>query len=433
MNDYNDLKQYIDYKVYNITKIRDKYGFRILLIFGDNTTQTVQRSGYRTKKEAEDFRNKTIVELHNGLFVIEKSITIKEFFIEWLESEVISKMTHYTYATYKNIIKNHIIKRIGNIKINELSRAQVMTFYNDLSSYSHSVLKNARIVLRTGIRHAINNKIVSVDPTEDVELPRQVKRNKYRTSVINIEKTLTIDQVKVLIEESKSTQIHLEVMFAVLMGLRKGEIRGLKYEDIDYVNKTIRIQRQLGSKHNIDLNSVGKSMINKQEIKVKTFSSNRLLEIPDILFDAILVERKKYEKNRSRRINDKTTPFKDLGYICCSTYGNPRSSGFLFNHYKKLLKEASLPDIRFHDLRSTYCTILVGENFSPKAISKLMGHASEIISIDVYTDNSKIIEDCLSELEPFIESVRPKLSESTADDEIEDLIEMDTYINSLLN
>ena len=78
----------------------------------------------------------------------------------------------------------------------------------------------------------------------------------------------------------------------------------------------------------------------------------------------------------------------------------------------KLLKENNLPDIRFHDLRATYSTLLLKNNFNSKAISKLMGHATDIITMDVYGDNDEIIADCVDELDSFIESVRPENNES---------------------
>lgn len=84
---------------------------------------------------------------------------------------------------------------------------------------------------------------------------------------------------------------------------------------------------------------------------------------------------------------------------------------FSYVPWRNILKENGLPNIRFHDLRATYCTLLVNKNFNLKAISKLMGHASEIISVDVYTEKSRIINDCLDELEPFIDSVAPKTNE----------------------
>lgn len=114
------------------------------------------------------------------------------------------------------------------------------------------------------------------------------------------------------------------------------------------------------------------------------------------------------KKNRSRRINDKTNPFFDGNYICCSTYGKPRSKRFITPYYKKLLKDNGLPDIKFHDLRHTYTTLLLKNNKSLKAISEILGHASTIITSTVYFDKDKIIIDCNEELNNFIEKVITK-------------------------
>lgn len=92
-------------------------------------------------------------------------------------------------------------------------------------------------------------------------------------------------------------------------------------------------------------------------------------------------------------------------------YGKPRSKDFHWKYFKQLLQENGLPDIRWHDLRATYCTILLKNDFNPKAVSKLMGHAKEIITIDVYGDKQEIIEDCLEALEPFIDEVLPEEEE----------------------
>ena len=80
----------------------------------------------------------------------------------------------------------------------------------------------------------------------------------------------------------------------------------------------------------------------------------------------------------------------------------------LEKYYKDLLKSLDLPDIHFHQLRNTYATILLKNSFNSKGVSHLLGHAKEIISVDVYGDTQEIIEDCLDVLEPFIEEVIPK-------------------------
>lgn len=188
------------------------------------------------------------------------------------------------------------------------------------------------------------------------------------------------------------------------MGMRRGEINGLKYSDVDYINRTIKIQRQLGKKPNSEAEDFAPKMLTKQEIKPKTLSSIREVPIPDYVFEAILEERRIYEKNRRRRKSE----FRDLDYICCSSYGNPRSSGFHQKYYKELLASLGLPDIHFHQLRNTYATILLKNDFNVKGIAHMLGHTKEIISIDVYGDTVHIIEDCLDVIEPFMKEVLPE-------------------------
>ena len=148
------------------------------------------------------------------------------------------------------------------------------------------------------------------------------------------------------------------------------------------------------------------------------------------MFEEILEQRKIYEKNRKRRINDKTFPFRDDNYICCSTYGNSRSRQFHRTYYNKLLLDNNLPAIKFHDLRHTYATILLKSNFSSKAVSQLLGHSSEIITVDVYCDKKQLIYDCLNVLEPFIEEVIPQ--EETIYDYSDIDMGIDEYMNNIL-
>lgn len=80
------------------------------------------------------------------------------------------------------------------------------------------------------------------------------------------------------------------------MGLRRSEINGLKYSDVDYINRTLKVERQLGRKHNTSKEDFAPKTFTKQEVGLKTGSSYRDLPIPDIVFEAVLEERQKYEK-----------------------------------------------------------------------------------------------------------------------------------------
>lgn len=78
-----------------------------------------------------------------------------------------------------------------------------------------------------------------------------------------------------------------------------------------------------------------------------------------------------------------------------------------WKHYKNLLRRVGLPDIRWHDLRSTYCTLLLKSDFHPKAISKLMGHAKELVTVDIYGDNSNIIPEEIPKLLAYMKDEMP--------------------------
>lgn len=425
-------RQYVDYKVYSVLKLKDKYGFKIKLIYDDKTEEIQQRGGFNSKKEANDNRNVIIAELYNKSFVVEPKIKTEKFLIDWLENEVKKTLSYNSYISYRNIVLNYMIPHFKNLYINNLNKGHIQSFYNSTAQKYKSIARLSKAVVKSSMQYASKINIISSNPALDVELPKCIKKKKSRELVINTEKTLSLEQIKILINESKDTPIYFHILFAVLMGMRRSEILGLKYSDIDFIHRKIKVQRQLGVDPNISKEECKKKTYTKQEIKVKTFSSKRELDIPDIVFEAILEERKKYEERRKRRINDKTNPFQDLNYICCSTYGKPRSKGFHMSYYKEILKSNNLPNIRFHDLRHTYSTLLVMNNYDLKAVSQLMGHATEIITVDRYTDMNSIIVDCLEELEPYIESVIDNTPKCTIKNYTNE-IELDFLVEKLLN
>lgn len=175
---------------------------------------------------------------------------------------------------------------------------------------------------------------------EEAVIQEYIKRNPI-TATMPYPRSEVMDenaQIQVLLEKSKDTPIHMQVLLNVLMGLRRSEINGVKYSDVDYINHTLKVERQLGRVHNAVKEDFASKTFTKQEVGLKTKSSYREIPIPDYVFEAILKERQVYEKNRNRRKRG----FQDLGYICCSTLGRARSKGFHCRYYKQLLAENGL-------------------------------------------------------------------------------------------
>ena len=366
-----DLKNYVEWRVSQVMPVRSGFGYRIFLKYLDGSEKPYQKSGFKTEKEANKAREKTIAELYNGTFIVYSKVKVADFMLSWLEIDIGKRTeSHETYYNYCNTVNNHIIPALGNKRMADVTRGDIQKLFNAKASYSRSVAEQVKTIMNVSFRYAVTSKVISVSPVEGVGLPKtetSQKKTAFRSRSIDTQKTLTMEQVLVLLEKSKDTPIHMQVLFGVLMGLRRSEINGVKYSDIDYINRTLNVNRQLGRIHNA-----------------------------------------KKEENRNRRKRE----FQDLDYICCSVYGRPRSKGFHCKYYKQLLAESGLPDIRWHDLRSTYCTLLLKEKFNPKAVSKLMGHAKELITMDVYADNREIIADGVPEIEAYMEMVIPNMEEN---------------------
>lgn len=397
------IQNFIDFKVKPTMRIKDGYGYRVVLKYADKTEKVQQKSGFSSKKEADKAREKTIADLYNGTYIAYPKLKLKEFMDIWLEDDLGKRSNKQsTYSTFQGVIKNHINSVLGNKNMEDISPGDIQGLYNKKTKYSESVAKLVRTVMQISFKYAVDKKFISNNPTLGINLPSKTK-TAYHVRTIDPQKTLSMEQIQLLIEKSRSTPIYIQLLLNVLLGLRRSEIIGVKFSDVDYLNRTITIERQLGVIKGTKKDDFAAKTYTKQEIDLKTASSHRVLPIPDLLYEAIIEERKKYEKNRSRR----STSFQDLDYIYCSSYGRPRSKDYHWEYYKALLIECNLPDIRWHDLRKSYATLLLKNNFSLKAVSKLMGHSKESITMDVYGDNKGIIEDCTPEIEDFILDVIP--------------------------
>lgn len=398
------LQRYVEWEVSNVMPIKGKYGYRVFLKYMDGTVRPQQKAGFETEKEANAARDKTIGELYAGTYVVYANVRVKEFMEFWVEEDIRNRVgSNETYEAYASIAYKHIIPILGGKRMVDINRGDVQKLYNQKTEYSVSVARLVKTVMNVSMRYAVEKKIIPISPAEGINLPKRVEKKQYHTRNIDTQKTLTMEQIYTLLEASRDTPIHMQVLFNVLMGLRRREINGVKFSDVDYINRTLRVQRQLGTKLNTRKEDFLPETYGKQEVRLKTPSSYRTLPVPDYVFEAILEQREIYERNRSRR----NSQFLDSDFICCSNYGKPRSKDFHWKYYKKILAENGLPNIRWHDLRSTFCTLLLKNDFNPKAVSKLMGHAKELITMDVYGDNRGIIADCVDEIQPFIDEVIP--------------------------
>ena len=186
-----------------------------------------------------------IGQLHAGTYIVYGKIKVADFMEFWLEEIMRPRIADNSYNGYKNVVYNYVNPQLGKMYMATLNQGYIRKLYNSIAEKYESIARLAKTVMNTALDY------------------------------------LTLPQVFQLVEASKATPIHMQILFAVLMGLRRGEINGLKYSDVDYINRTLKIQRQLGKKPNSKAEDVPPKMLTKQEIKPKTPSSIREIPIPD--------------------------------------------------------------------------------------------------------------------------------------------------------
>lgn len=378
----------LGWEVSGILENDEGYGFQVELIF-QYEKKSRWRGGFDSLRSAEIEREKTIATFYNNTFVVDDSISVSEFYQYWLEEIKHPQLRDDSYRSYRNCVYNYIIPYWKEKVLCHISRKDIETLLIMTAEHSYYVAKHLKTVMTTSMKYALEGHLVSFDPSTRIRLKR-----KQPPSYVQKQSVFTEWQMKQLFICSKGSCLYLPVLLAALLGLRMGEIVGLKYSDVDYIRRTIHVQRQLG---NTSESTTG-TQKQKLEGSTKTPAGNRVLKLPRIVLEAIMKERTKYERLRSRR---KVT-FQDFDFICCSSYGKPRSRNYFWKPLKDLLKENGLPNMKWHGLRHSYTTLLLKENCSLGEVSRSLGHTKASFTADVYADMATIIQGIVPDVDRYL-------------------------------
>ena len=188
-----ELQNYIDWDVQSVFKRidRSKFAYRVVLKFMDGTKHMRMYSGFETKKEAEDARKITIRELANGSYVVNDNVKVRDFLDYWLEYDIRKRVqSSNTYESYSSIVRNHINPAIGSKKLTEVNKGDVQRLYKNRAEYSKSIVRQVKTVMNVSFHYAVSHKLISVSPTEGIDLPKTVKAKSYHTRNIDTAKTL---------------------------------------------------------------------------------------------------------------------------------------------------------------------------------------------------------------------------------------------------
>lgn len=343
--------------------VKDAYGKR----------KQVWKGGYATKKEAEDDLKvyKAKAALGQIPTTTSRNLNLSDYLWQWLADRK-QQLQPNTITSYAGVIKNHIVPAIGSIELCKLTPQIIQTFYTDLSTQLnpktiqliHSVLK---VALKEAMAAGRADNIMS-----QVKPP---KITKYKS------KLLSQAQLMILMQALLNHKYETEIKLAIMLGLRRGEVLGIKEEDIDFDLHTLSIRRQVSIIKDSTTFKKGEAYYGLKCLK--SVSSNRTLYISAEIEDLF---RRKIEYNHCQK-NKLKDKYNNLGLVCCNSRGNVISPKALVDNFKRVLRECNLPNVRFHDIRHSYATLCIDMNVPIKVLSQALGHSSIAITDAVYADS----------------------------------------------
>lgn len=317
----------------------------------------------KTQAEVKEKLKKALEEAKKVDFTQTGKYTVEQWMDEWFENVCKIKVRPSSHQTYRGYIDHHVAPNIGNIPLEKLSTMDLQKLYRKLMNkgrverieaehqpkgLSAKTVRNINQVISSAMDLAVAQKIIMTNPTNACELPK-VEHKEMQT--------VPAEQLGAFLEEAKRSGVYEMYYIELATGLRRGELLGLKWTDIDWKNGIIKVRRQVAR---VDGQIV--------EAPLKTKNSYRAVSISPQAVEVL--------QEQKRKTNDT--------YVFPSPNGGPISPDSVNNMLKRVLERAGIPKVRFHDLRHTFATIALQNGVDIKTVSGMLGHFSAGFTLDTY-------------------------------------------------
>ena len=315
-----------------------------------------------SRKEANAVMRQMMVDMDRGIAIRKLPKKISEWLDEWLEL-YLPNIEETTRIGYKTKINNYIKPALGDIYLQALRPQHVQKMVNDMIARGLSP-KNIRDTynnINAAMKKAVILRMIPFNPCEGVELP---KLKRYRAKVYDIE------MIHHLLDVASGTDMYLPILLCVTVGLRRGELLALRWDNIDLKNGILQVRSNMVRGE--------KDFVIKSP---KTEAGIRDIRLGD---EVIAVLR----KERSRYLNDlfvQGTGFQNLNFVIRQTDGSPIRPDSMSQKWRRFLEDNRLPSIRFHDLRHSNATALIQAGVNPRVVQQRLGHSDVNITLNTYT------------------------------------------------
>jgi integrase len=323
----------------------------------------------KTKQEAVRKKNEVLREVEQNALATGPRRKLGEYLEDWLENVHKDKVRVSTYVKYKKTLK-YITDDLGEIWLQKLTPEQVRRFYTRMGKkpedggrgLSSKSIHEIHGVLHLALKNAVRWGYVSRNVCDLVEPPRIVSREAA---------PLTLEQAQILLKSVSEHRLEVLLTMAVVTGMRRGELLALRWANVDFERKTLLVL------HTVDY-------IPKYgyvETEPKTAAGKRLISLPAFLVEMLKQHRVKLLEQQLKQ----GSAWEDRDLVFPDLHGGYFNPGYLIRLFTRLLREAGVPHMHFHDLRHSAATILLSMGVNMKVIQELLGHSDISITLGLYS------------------------------------------------
>ena len=316
----------------------------------------------RTKAEARQILQKLLRDLEDGAHVEPCNLTFAQYLDSYVEDHLRHHTCPHSLESLNYTLARRVVPALGQVALTKLRPMDLQKFYSDLrdSGLADASVRKIHNTIRAALAHAVRLQVLAVNPADAVVAPR-IKRSEMR--VLDEEKTAT------MLRAAEGSAMHIPLLLAVGSGMRRGELLGLRWSDVDLDAGTATVNQTLQE-------AGGRLIVSPP----KTAKSRRAVTLPSVVVDGLRAHR----AEQARRTLAGEPDWVDSKYVLAAPHGGPwRPAGF--DRSWRAFKKRYGIEIRFHDLRHTHATQLLKAGVHPKVVSERLGHASIGITLDTYS------------------------------------------------
>ncbi len=323
------------------------------------------KSGFTRKRDADAFLRKWLVELDENRYVEPTKETFASYMEYWFTTHYQKRIKESTISNRKYAMDKHLIREnpFANKELSKISTEMIDALYNDKldEGYSTNTIRKIHQMLNQAFKQALKWKKVAHNPVVDADPPA------VKTKETQI---WSFDEIHTFLAHCKEERHYITFLLAIYTGMRRGEILGLKWSDIDFEKKIIRVERTL-----IHIPGNG-----YQFSSPKTFKSKRQIHIPDQILDDLVFHKKQQEQWKEIFGQE----YQDNNLVVCTEKGTIQDPRNVLRVLKRFCESAKVTKIRFHDIRHTHASILIAENVDIVKVANRLGHSKAKTTLDYY-------------------------------------------------